>query len=762
MNTIKISRAKQGERRMIYYAHSSGLETSEWQTVKDHLMNTAQLTHMLSCDGCLAEFAAVAAMLHDLGKFSIPFQKRLEGQGPKIDHSTAGAQEILSLFNHDQGQEFISTLLAYCIAGHHGGLPDYGGPTDVPEDSTLSGRLKRKLPDYSAYRDELDLSEIRIPKTLPFRPNRNAPGFSLAFFTRIIYSLLVDADFQETESFMNKGKKPRGGYAGIDTLCDQFNLFIEKYFHPKTDIDQRRTSILKSCIAKAGEKPGLFTLTVPTGGGKTYSSMAFALNHAVQYGLQRIIYVIPYTSIIEQNAALFKECLGEENVLEHHSNFNLDNRYASQREEDFDEKTRLAADKLKLASENWDIPVVVTTSVQFFESLFSNRSSRCRKLHNLCKSVIIFDEAQMLPLKYLDPCMAAVDELVKNYGATAIFCTATQPALQRFFPAQTQFTELAPDPMALYNYFKRVLVVNVGKLADEDLVQQMNAFPQVLTIVNTRKHACGLFRGVLEEGRFHLSTLMCPAHRKEVIADIRDRLKTGQLCRVVSTQILEAGIDIDFPVGFRAVSGLDSIIQAAGRVNREGDRDRCNLYVFEPVSDLVKRIPAYIEQGAAVAKSVLRDYADGDPVCLAAIQEYYTLLYDLKDAQSFDKERILACFEKGVQEPNYDFRSAAEKFKLIEKDNQTVIIPYDSHAKALLQQVVKSEFPLRFSRSLQPYTVNIFAQEFEALSARGVIEVFNDTYFVLSESAYEQYYNQATGLLIPDQQGGEGIFFDGF
>lgn len=740
---------------MAFYAHSTDGNKSEWQTVFTHLTNTANLALELGEDSTLGQYAYIAAMLHDIGKYSSAFQRRLEGSARKVDHSTAGAKEVRQLFNDDPIKRRISEMLSYCIAGHHGGLLDLGSPIDVDTDGTLQGRLKKQVEDYSNYRLEINVNRLTLPNGLPIKPITVNGGFTLAFFTRMVYSILVDADFIDTETFMNHGKKPRGGYADIKELCSTLNQFLEKFDHPDNSINRQRTSTLKTCVAKAAEKPGLFTLTVPTGGGKTYASLAFALNHAATHGLKRIIYVIPYTSIIDQNAAIFKNCLGVENVLEHHSNFDWDQKNQPAGTEACDDKTHSAPNKLKLASENWDIPVVVTTNVQFFESLFANRSSRCRKLHNIAKSVIIFDEAQMFPRGYMKPSLYAVYELVKNYGASAIFCTATQPSLERFLPHEAILTELISDPQALFDFYKRVQVKNIGKITDAELIQRINDSPQVLCIVNTRKHARGLFTGITHDGRFHLSTLMCPMHRKEIIAIIRQRLIDELPCRVISTQIMEAGIDVDFPVGYRAISGLDSIIQAAGRVNREQKVQSGDLYVFEPESEFVKRTPAYIKQGAEVAKNILRKY--GDPVCTQAVTAYYAGIYDLQDEHAFDQKCILDCFEKGIPgEPIFDFKTAAEEFKVIDNPTVAVIIPYNEEAREILQAARDSEFPLSFSRKLQLYTVNIFEQEFEALQAVGALDRVADTYDVLNNT--EKYYDSNTGLAIPDSTGGEAIF----
>jgi len=352
---------------------------------------------------------------------------------------------------------------------------------------------------------------------------------------------------------------------------------------------------------------------------------------------------------------------------------------------------------LKLAAENWDIPIVVTTNVQFFESLFASKKSRCRKLHNLAKSVIIFDEAQMLPRDYLKPCMLAVQELVQNYGASAVFCTATQPLLKKFMPDMPEFTELAPDPQTLFDFYKRVQIRNLGKLPDEDLLKRMNTHSQALCIVNTRKHAKGLFDGLAVEGRFHLSTLMCPAHRKETLVAIRERLKKGETCRVISTQVMEAGIDVDFPVGYRALAGLDSIIQAAGRVNRERKRPVGEMFVFEPESEFIKRTPTYIKQTADVARSILRKY-ENDPTSRQAISAYFELLITLQDKRVFDANNILSYLDG---QEGFDFKTAAEKFKLIENNTVAVIIPFNEEALKWGDELRFSLYPLSILRKLQ-------------------------------------------------------------
>lgn len=745
------------EMTLKYYAHSrKGEDKSNWQTLKDHLTNTAKLAAGFGADAGVSELARAAALMHDLGKYSKEFQKRLDGSGPKVDHATAGAKEIRALFDNDKNQKMLADLLAYCIAGHHTGLPDYGSSTDVDGDGTLLARVDKKaLKDYSAYKSEITSADLSLPAHVKIKPDKQRPEFSFAFMTRMIYSALVDADFQETETFI-QGEKERGGHASIEELCETFNIAMQKFDNPQGAINQKRTETLNACKKGAELEQGFFTLTIPTGGGKTLASMSFALNHAKRHGLKRVIYVIPFTSIIEQNAGVFKQYLGAENILEHHSNFDW-KKGDKKNSEDADDQTKDTLDKLKLASENWDIPIVVTTNVQFFESLFANKSSRCRKLHNMAKSVIIFDEAQMLPREFLDPCMLAVKELVTNYGASAVFCTATQPALNQRLPNVT-FTELAPDPQALFDFYKRVQVTNLGRMPDADLLKKIKGHPQTLCIVNTRRHAKGLFDELKDdEGSYHLSTLMCPMHRKQVLEEVRARLKEKQPCRVISTQVMEAGIDVDFPVGFRALAGLDSIIQAAGRVNREMKNGISDMFVFDPETEFIKKTPTFIKQGAAVAESVLRDYAS-QPDSKQAIEYYFDFLYNLQGKGAFDAKHILEHFVSGLE---FEFKTAAEKFNLIEKNTVGVIIPYDEEAKKLLEQARHHLYPYSLSRQLQMYTVNIYEHEFTKLQSKGVIETINDTYEALSESKMKEFYSEKTGLVLPADAGGDAIFFDG-
>ena len=749
-----------------FYAHSkNGEPKTNWQSLYDHLSGTSRLAECFGLDTGTAVLSKSVALIHDLGKFSLEFQQRLDGKRNPVDHSTAGAKELLSLFKGTE-KEPLALLMAYCILGHHSGLPDYGDITDLPGEGSLQSRIKTKLYDYSRYKEEIDLSTLQLPQGLDIYPLqlnseqgksfRSFPGFSVSFLTRMVYSTLVDADFLDTEQFV-QGVKPRGEHDSIESLCRKLDAYLNRFKNPETAINIKRSETLKNCMSMADRPPGFFKLTLPTGGGKTLASMAFALHHAKTHGLKRVIYVIPFTTIIEQNAGIFKEIFGEENVLEHHSNFDW-GKQESNEPINSDDRTWNVISKLRLAAENWDIPIVVTTNVQFFESLFANRSSRCRKLHNIAKSVVIFDEAQMIPGEFIYPVMGAVWELVSNYGASTVFCTATQPNLERFFPETVKFTELAPEPEKLFSFYKRVRITHLEqRLTDDDLVSRLNALKQVFCIVNTRKHASGLFQMLEGEGNFHLSTLMCPAHRKLVLAEIRDRLQSGQKCRVISTSVMEAGIDVDFPIGYRALSGLDSINQAAGRVNRNMRQPMADMFIFESDSDLERNTPRFIARGVEVTRSILRDFSD-EPISIPAVHAFFEHLYSLKDIGEFDSHKILDRFRldrKGF--PILEFATAAEEFRLIDDVTIPIIIPFDTKAQNLINELEMTTEPMKVLRQLQPYSVSIYKKEFETLENGGVVGLKANVYSVLNEM--EGYYDRQCGLILPNNGSGNAQFF---
>lgn len=704
---------------MTYYAHSTdNPDKSDWQTLEDHLQGVAQLAEEFAAVFGAGEWGRLAGLFHDAGKATSAFQRRLEGAQKRVDHSTFGAQQA----RNNVG--IFGLLLAYVIAGHHGGLPDGG-----KQEKELHFRLKHgKVPVDTESVLPVNAEDNLLP---PFNGlTDKGAGFTLAFFTRMIFSCLVDADFLDTEAFCSPEKAQQRSVLAenkISSLKDRLDKHLTKLttHADPTPVNKLRQNILNQCRAKAENCPQFFSLTVPTGGGKTLSSLSFALDHAVKNSQRRVIYAIPFTSIIEQNAKVFQDILGREQVLEHHCNY---------KESDSPEEAEYNR-RRGFASENWDASVVVTTNVQFFESLFSNKTSRCRKLHNIAGSVIVLDEAQAIPTEYLEPCLAALQELVDNYGCTVVLCTATQPAFDdasSLRSALPQITEIINQPQQLYEDLRRTEVHFIGKRSNEELSEELEGEQQVLCIVSTKPQARELFEMLPEsEGNFHLSTNMYPEHRRRVLESIRERLKQRKMCRVVSTSLVEAGVDLDFPVVYRAMAGLDSIAQAAGRCNREGKLGQLGqVYVFEPEKQ--PRMP-WLKRCATRAGETLRSLPDSDPIGLEVMRRFFKLLYDV---QELDKKKILPKFpdKKEIQATKdfyLPFCSVAEDFRFIEDENIGVIIPLEPEVEKLIQQLRYSEFPRPLLRKLQQYTVAIRIKEFRALQAAGALEVIADQYPIL-------------------------------
>lgn len=701
----------------IYAAHIS--EDDRIQSIIDHLEETASQARKYASRFNNGEAAFLCGLFHDVGKYSEKFQKRIyKLSSEKVDHSTAGAKELNNRFGK------FGKLLAYCVAGHHTGLPDGGSLADTEDKPTLCGRLYRVVEKYPQLESDFKSVSLSLKYELLFLNN---PGFTISFYIRMLFSCLVDADYLDTEAFMNNAFRS-SDCDEMDVLEQKVNEKISELQNPKKEIDIIRTQILNNCIEKSFLKRGLYSLTVPTGGGKTLSSLAFAIKHAKQNKMDRIIYVIPYNSIIEQNASVFKEILGNKNVLEHHSSINYDT--------DDD-----AMKPWRLATENWDMPVIVTTTVQFFESLFANKSSKCRKLHNMANSVIIFDEAQLLPTKYLEPCVQAISELVYNYKCSAVLCSATQPALGSFFPKELHCAELCESGQDAFRFFKRTNLVFLGEVNDTDLAERLNSEKQALCIVSTRKQAQILFSLLKKEGAFHLSTFMYPKHRKEVLAEIREKLRQGEPCRVISTSLVEAGVDLDFPVVYRAEAGLDSLIQAAGRCNREGKNSVSSVYVFKPEQQYRKSLPAIMKRPIQVMNSVASRYENiSSP---QAIQAYFTELYR-SEGEGLDAKSIVNRLNDGYeQDMSFPFAAVAKDCKLIDENTRPIIIPYDDEAKALVKGLSDGERNRNLLRSVQQYTVNIYDRNYEALFGTGSIQLLDDQLAVLVDM---DKYNEMTGL----------------
>jgi len=754
------------------FAHSlDGRPSGEWEPLSHHLAAVGGRAAGFAAAFGWGEAARAAGLLHDIGKCSAAFQAYIArprdeaaGRSRGPDHSTAGARVAHTAYGPTLGR-----LLAFAIAGHHAGLAD-------------AADLKRRLDDASYSVERYDGWEAhcgalpggeKILGSIP-RPAFSAHvGFTQAFLTRMLFSCLVDADFLETEAFYARAQgEPveRGGHTSLLVLRErlQRHMAARMAGSVPTPVNALRARVLDHAVRKAALAPGLFTLTVPTGGGKTLASLSFALEHAVRHGMDRVIYVIPYTSIIEQTAEVFRTALdARDDVLEHHASFDWE-RAAGARGgvAGADDEGPGGIEKLRRAAENWDVPIVVTTAVQFFESLFANRPSRCRKLHNLARAVIVLDEAQTLPLHLLRPSMAALDELCANYGASAILCTATQPALREKDGFKGGFRiddnrELAPDPRALYAELKRVSVEVVAEpVVDAAIADRFAARPQMLCIVNSRAHARTLFEAIQDlPGATHLTTLMCPRHRQSVLQGVRDRLKGQVPVRLVATSLIEAGVDVDFPEVWRAVAGLDSIAQAAGRCNREGRLEAGRVVAFAPAD---AKPPRALEAFWQAARMVVRKHRD-DMLGLDAIDAYFRELYWQKgeaalDAVDVDGRRgVLVAIGDRAKTLDFPFRSIAEAFRLIDDVMEQVIVPWrtdaaDDDADRLLCAIRGMERPRAADlRRLQQYTVSIPRKARDAWLAMGALKEIHPA-LAKSLLRFEDlaHYRPDTGLDLGD------------
>jgi len=729
------------------YAHTlADRPPADWETVSDHLCKVASSSSAFAEAFGAQPWGDVLGLYHDLGKLSDDFQRYLRMSGKasvdagtedentpekRVDHSTFGARFAMETIGRVQGQ-----LLAFCIAGHHTGLPDETSSDDTTRRCTLRYKLdsaKYSIPAVAA-------PEMALPTlTLPLRPTaagRVEVPFQLAFFTRMLFSCLIDADRTRTEEFCDPESATERsslvaghGRPSLSALKDELDGSLRKKQEEaqKTEVNRQRAIVLEHCREAAHLSPGFFSLNVPTGGGKTLSSLAFALDHALFHSLLRVVIATPFTSIIEQTADVYRSALGpmaEAGLVEHHTNIQPTHDTRSN----------------QFGAENWDAPLVVTTNVQLFESLFAYRTTPCRKLHNLAKSVIVLDEAQTIPVELLRPTLAALCELVLNYGCSIVLCTATQPALERradFDLGLEAVRPIIPNAVPVFHALRRVEVRTLGKVPDRDLAMLIAKERAALCIVNTRKHASCLYDQVTEIAEsgdcFHLSTWMCGEHRRAVLKTIRERLVSKQPCRVVSTQLVEAGVDLDFPVVYRAEAGFDAIAQAAGRCNREGLLSLGLTYVFEAED----KPPAGLLRAAAEAgKELLSLYPD--PLAPEAIEAYFRLLYWTQKG-NWDRYKVMEkmTFDYLRGRATLQFREVASAFRMIRDDQLPVLVPYDAKAVGLWDKLMAGSVSFVPQRELQPYLVSVRKEALQQMSNRGfVTEHESGVWLLLNHSIY--------------------------
>jgi CRISPR-associated endonuclease/helicase Cas3 len=728
-------------------AHVRQDDSGKWHEhlLDEHLCGVAVMAADFAADFYSNDWANITGIWHDLGKYSTEFQQyirsvsgydaHIEAPG-RVDHSTAGAIHAVRQFGAH------GRILAYLIAGHHTGLPDWhsaetGGKALSIRLGAEQNHLLDRIPAQSIPQEILAQPK---PTT---KPRGGVEGLHL--WLRMLFSCLVDADRLDTETFMDGA---RSAYGNIANLLADFDRHMAAFAASadNTPVNVIRANILRQCREKASLAPGLFSLTVPTGGGKTLSGMAFALRHAMQHKKQRVIYVIPYTSIIEQTANTFRAIFGN-NVVEHHANLDPDKEDA----------------RSHLATENWDAPIIVTTNVQFFESLFAARTSRCRKLHNIVNSIVVLDEAQLLPPEFLQPIADVMNQLASHYGVTFVLSTATQPALGSFQPfggkpfrGLDNVHEIMDDPDALYQKLKRVEVSVPDDLQTprdwESIAAELLQHPSVLCIVSRRDDARELHRLMTadEEGKntLHLSALMCGEHRSKVIADITARLKRNEPVRVISTQLVEAGVDVDFPVVYRTLAGLDSIAQAAGRCNREGQQDNLGqVVVFVPPKPAP---PGLLRQAAQISVSLLSGNAS-NVLGRDLAKQFFEHLY--VRAPSLDKHGIHELLTQDARDGQIQFRTVAEKFRLIDDSAyQTILVRYGDN-DVLLGKLAK-EGPQRWlMRKLQRYSVNLPKRLFAQLEKQGdVREIWQGIYAQVGDTLYDKSLGVVIdGNIAPDE-----------
>ncbi len=730
---------------MMYYAHTAEdddgnrLPEKYWQLLSVHLRNVARLAKRFGAPLGLAAEAELTGLLHDLGKYAKRFQQRLQDPTIRnINHWAAGTAYAAGL---------KAWAVAFAADGHHTGIPAlHDAELGIPLKTTVANfanptrrlELTGQCPeDASALLDRFKANGLNFPEFSP-RPIPKENRFEEALRTRMLFSCLVDADFLDTEEHFDPSQTTQRIVPDLQPER-ALEILRQNLSSKPADgpVNALRKRLLNDCLNAASKSPRLFTLTAPTGSGKTLSSLAFALRHITEHNarlapndprrFRRIIVVIPFTSIIEQTSRVYRELFesefGPDYVLEHHSAV-----APRERKEDFGrdaEEERLR--RARLAAENWASPLVVTTNVQFFESLFSNRPSDCRKLHNIGRSVILFDEVQTLPTRLVPSLLSGVSLLVRDYGVTAVFMTATQPAFAsagKALPYSWIPTEISSNPSAMAETLRRTSILlprPQEAVAWSELADKLTQARQSLCVVNTTKDARELFKLVQADDSsacFHLSARMCPAHRQEKLAEIRRRLdpQHNEPCRLVSTQLIEAGVDVDFPIAYRALGPLDSIIQTAGRCNREGRHTKpCPVIVFRPSDG--SKLPSRYEQVMKITESFLARFEEAqsrihEPSFYA---EYFAELYGLLGPESAKNDPVFAASEE------FNFPKAAKECQLVGNETRAVLVKWKRGADLAEKLEKEKHLTAAECREAQRYSVNLYQSEFFDAQAKGYL-----------------------------------------
>lgn len=729
-----------------YLAHSKTAAHPEGHSLKQHLEDVAEWAGSFfepkgtspdsapsPMDRALAEWARRIALHHDAGKYKMGFQRYLLGDfKERVDHATLGGKML------EEQYGFRGRMMAFPVMGHHGGMPN---GVRRENGRSLEQRLADALDEeaLAAFQREMGPEIAELPE-LGVRYTKENLGFELSMALRMLFSALVDADCLDTERYFKPAqsalRERRPDVSALFARYDRHMSRLKKGEREKPtateEINRKREMVREACLEAGSLPQGFFSLTVPTGGGKTLASLGFALRHCAAHPeMERIVYAIPFTSIIEQNGKVFRRIFGAHAVLEHHSAMRPP------------EEGTLG----DLATENWDAPLVVTTNVQLFESLYSNKPSRCRRLHNLRNSVIILDEAQALPDAMLRPCLMALISLVRNYGATVLLCTATQPDWSAVWPEEPEIHRIVSDVDAPFAMPRRTQPEFIGKRSDEELLSRLDEQGRALCIVNARAHAQALYRAFPNRrGVYHLSTLMCPKHREKVLRTVKKRLKdpAKPRCILIATSLVEAGVDIDFPVVYRALAGLDSVVQAAGRCNR-GDLlgELGKVYVFVPKAKW--KAPPDVERQGQQALMIANQHHDlfEKP----ALDAYYRQRFGL--GEGLDKRKILRMIEEHRRDGLFAFEDIAASFEMIQSAGEPVIIPYDEEGRAVVERLKKPDTLLSALREAREYSVTVYPDQRDALEKKGVIVKIGDAWVLdISDQRLDLLYDKHCGLMV--------------
>lgn len=777
------------------YAHTlEGVGPEGWQPLEDHLKNVATLASIFAGAFGYARWGYALGILHDGGKVSPEFQARLFGRTTKsFDHAELGA--VMAKESFQSQAAICGVLMAYAIAGHHGGMPN-----GIREDDNTRVSLKKRLEkplgenDKDAFLRLIKTNNLKLPsdgeledvplmiigRSVNRDPSRAV--FSTPLLTRMLFSCLVDADYLDTEAFMTPAMaqaRREASYKRLELteLLDRLDEHMKGLLSgaESSPVNAARAQVFNACVAASSEDRGIFTLTVPTGGGKTLSSLAFSLRHAIAHGMARVIYAIPFTSIVEQTADVFRGVFGDENVLEHHSNYDFG---------DLGDRDRM---RERLAIQNWDAPIIVTTNVQLLESLYANKPAKCRKLHNIANSVIVLDEAQSLPDGLLTPSLAVLEDLVLDFNSTVVLCTATQPALTGRWPFGSKVREIVPVQYEIERALgHRTTFEFHGSVDLEDLASSLSRCDQVLCVVGTKTKARSLYEEVaaclransdvtgseVPDGLFHLSTNMTPLHRSAHIAEIRRRLEVGKRkhdrCIVISTQLIEAGVDVDFPIVYREIAGVDSLVQAAGRCNRNGHSEMGVIHVFkiDDESRFSKTISdsalgaTWLDAMKVLAERVI-DRHDG-VIDTATIRDFFEERYDTAGSEGLDRKeiyrRLTSLDLPGSKFQAIDFEDYAKDYRIIDSNDMPVFVPWGAEGSRLLDELRASRKkgipPAAMIMRLQRSSVSIPLWRFEDLRRAGSIDAtsFEPINVLTIEQNCGSCYSDEVGILWPGEE----------